>query len=308
MAISTRAVTTRLVTQGQSAASVGLQQAALDLAQAMPRLALEARQVATTAMHGLHGRRRAGQGENFWQFRHFTPGEAAATVDWRRSARGDNLYVREHEWDAAQTLWLWVDRSASMSLVSSLAQTSKIERALVLCLALADLLVHGGERVGLIGLVRPSSQRAIVEKLALALMASKAPPASLPEPISLAPRSEAILIGDFLCEPKELAATIAVLASRGARGHLLVIADPIEEAFPFAGRAELVDPENGAKFLAERTQDLRQAYELKLAGHRQALREVALRYGWSMTLHRTDRSASQAVLALHPLLREGIGA
>ncbi|WP_413992597.1 DUF58 domain-containing protein [Labrys okinawensis] len=299
------AVSTRLVSEQAALKSVGVQQAALDLAQAMPRLALEARQVAATAMHGLHGRRRAGQGENFWQFRHFASGEAASSVDWRRSARGDALYVREHEWDAAQTLWLWVDRSASMNLASSLAQTSKIERALMLCLALADLLVRGGERVGLIGVVRPSSQRAIIQKLALAMMTAKEEPSGLPDRIALAPRSEAILIGDFLGEPETLAATIGALASRGARGHLLVIADPVEETFPFAGRTELIDPESGGKFLAARAQDIRQAYETRLAAHRDAVRAVARRFGWSMTLHRTDRPASQAVLAVHPLLQQG---
>jgi uncharacterized protein (DUF58 family) len=299
------AVSTRLVSEQKAVKSAGLQQAALDLAQAMPRLALEARQVAATAMHGLHGRRRAGQGENFWQFRHFTSGEAAANVDWRRSARGDGLYVREHEWDAAQTLWLWVDRSASMTLVSSLAQASKIERALVLCLAVADLLVRGGERVGLIGLARPSSQRAIVEKFALALMTAKAETSGLPDRIALAPRSEAILIGDFLGEPEELAGTIGTLAARGARGHLMMIADPVEETFPFMGRTELIDPEGGGKFLAPRAQDIRQAYETRLAAHRDAVRAVARRFGWSVTLHRTDKPASQAVLALHPLLQGG---
>jgi uncharacterized protein (DUF58 family) len=299
------AVSTRLVSEQKAVKSAGLQQAALDLAQAMPRLALEARQVAATAMHGLHGRRRAGQGENFWQFRHFTSGEAAANVDWRRSARGDGLYVREHEWDAAQTLWLWVDRSASMTLVSSLAQASKIERALVLCLAVADLLVRGGERVGLIGLARPSSRRAIVEKFALALMTAKAEASGLPDRIALAPRSEAILIGDFLGEPEELAGTIGTLAARGARGHLVMIADPVEETFPFMGRTELIDPESGGKFLAPRAQDIRQAYESRLAAHRDAVRAVARRFGWSVTLHRTDKPASQAVLALHPLLQGG---
>ncbi|CAM5770632.1 hypothetical protein LMIY3S_03238 [Labrys miyagiensis] len=300
-------VSTRLVSEQAVIRSTAAQQAALDLAEAMPRLALEARQVAATAMHGLHGRRRAGQGENFWQFRHFASGEAAANVDWRRSARGDDLYVREHEWDAAQTIWLWVDRSASMNLASNLAQTSKIERALVLCLALADLLVHGGERVGLIGVARPSSQRAIIQKLALALMTAKEEPAGLPGGIALAPRSEAILIGDFLGEPEALAATLGALAGRGARGHLLVIADPVEETFPFDGRTELVDPETGDKFLAARAQDIRKAYEARLAAHREALRATARRFGWSVTLHRTDKPASQAVLALHPLLQQGGG-
>ena len=102
------------------------------------------------------------------------------------------------------------------------------------------------------------------------------------------------------------AETIAALASRGARGHLLMIADPIEETFPFAGRAELVDPEDGRRFLSGRVQELRKTYEGKLAAHRQAVRDIAGRFGWSLSLHRTDKPASQAVLSLHPLLRQGI--
>jgi uncharacterized protein (DUF58 family) len=129
----------------QSARSPGRQEVfdALALAQRMPRLILEARRVAATLAHGIHGRRRAGQGETFWQFRPFVAGEAAQRVDWRRSARDDRLYVREREWETAHTIWFWIDRSASMGFASNLAQAPKIERALVLGLALADAFVEG---------------------------------------------------------------------------------------------------------------------------------------------------------------------
>src|SRR5580765_2278125 len=124
--------------------------AARSLSATMPRLILEARRVAATVIHGLHGRRRAGTGENFWQFRRFMSGEPAARVDWRRSARDDHLYVREREWEAAHTVWIWADRSPS----------------LVVAFALAEVLVEGGERVGVPGLMRPSATRKIIEKMA----------------------------------------------------------------------------------------------------------------------------------------------
>ena len=111
-------------------------------------------------LHGAHGRRRAGTGEAFWQFRPFGPGEAVSRIDWRRSARDDRTYVREREWEAAQTVWLWIDRSPSMAFVSDLAREPKLDRALVLGLAAADLLVRGGERVGLLGLTRAMATRA----------------------------------------------------------------------------------------------------------------------------------------------------
>src|SRR5437016_6699638 len=130
------------------------------LSATMPRLILEARRVAATVIHGLHGRRRAGTGENFWQFRRFMSGEPSSRVDWRRSARDDHLYVREREWEAAHTIWIWPDLSPSMEFASPLGRETKRDRALVLAFALGELLVRGGERVGIPGTMRPTANRA----------------------------------------------------------------------------------------------------------------------------------------------------
>src|ERR1017187_195267 len=150
------------------------------LAAAMPRLILEARRVATTVIHGLHGRRRAGSGENFWQYRRFVSGEPASKVDWRRSARDDNLYVRELEWEAAHTIWIWPDRSPSMAFISPQAIHSKLDRALIVGFALAEILVAGGERVGVPGLMRPTGSRDVLEKLAQLMLHDAAERNSLP--------------------------------------------------------------------------------------------------------------------------------
>src|SRR5438105_11978274 len=132
------------------------------LAARVPRLILEARRVASTVIHGLHGRRRAGAGENFWQYRRFTNGEPSHNVDWRRSARDDHLYVREREWEAAHTVWVWPDRSPSMVFASPLVWETKLDRALVVGFALAHVMVEGGERVGIPGLLRPTASRDVI--------------------------------------------------------------------------------------------------------------------------------------------------
>ena len=144
------------------------------LAAGMPRLILEARRVAATVIHGLHGRRRAGPGENFWQYRRFVSGEPAARVDWRRSARDDHLYVREQEWEAAHTVWLWPDRSPSMAFASKQSRDSKLERGLIVTFALAELLVSGGERVGIPGLLNPTASRNVIDKMAQAMLHDEA--------------------------------------------------------------------------------------------------------------------------------------
>src|SRR5690606_32338987 len=176
--------------------------AAHELTARLPHLVLEARRVAASVSHGIHGRRRAGPGESFWQFRPFMSGESATRVDWRRSARDGRLYVREREWEAAHSIYLWADRSASMGFVSSLAAQSKVERALVLALALSEALVDAGERVGLIGLAPPRASRNIVERFAeLVAKGSAGQDADLPAAEALPPLSEVVLVSDFLVEP-----------------------------------------------------------------------------------------------------------
>jgi uncharacterized protein (DUF58 family) len=282
-------------------ADAGKRRQALDLARRLPALALAARQAAASLQAGLHGRRRAGMGENFWQFRPFIAGEAAQNVDWRRSARDDRLFVREREWEAAQVLWVWADLSASMNYASSLAMQSKLDRALILALALADSCVRAGERAGWLGLTPLSGARAIVDSLALALSAKARRREhafdDLPAAVPLRSREKAVLIGDFLVDPSDFAETLRKLASQGARGHALMIFDPAEEAFPFAGQTEFFD-EAGALLRAGRAEEYAAIYRTRLEAHRGALAAAAKAQGWTFALHATDRPASEALLRL----------
>ena len=296
------AVTARLVESYGSDSAARVQEGALSLARRLPSLVAAAREIAASVMHGVHGRRRAGVGETFWQFRPFSAGEAAQRIDWRRSARDDRLFVREREWEAAHTVWLWMDQAPSMAFQSSLALQSKADRALVLGLAAADLLVRGGERVGLIQITRPLATRNIVERLADALLlASRSDDAALdnlPPDEALAPRTRALLIGDFLVEPASFADRLARLTARGARGHCVVIADPAEEGFPFAGHIEFLGVGSGDRFRAGRAEAYRADYLARLADHRARIVDIARANGFTVSLHHTDRPASQALLAL----------
>jgi uncharacterized protein (DUF58 family) len=292
----------KLLDQTERRSAQNGQQAAIDLARRLPSLVIDAREIASSLMHGMHGRRRAGMGETFWQFRPFVSGESTTRIDWRRSARDEHIYVREREWEAAHTVWIWTDRSASMAFTSTLAMQSKLERAIVLGFATADLLVRGGERVGALGLTPPLATRAIVERFAEAILVADrtatAEPEELPQAAPLAPRTRAVLIGDFLSDPAEIASTIATLAARGARGHLLMIADPIEETFPFQGHTEFMDVDSSATLRVGHAESFRADYLRRLTKHRLEVQDAARARGWSFALHRTDKPASEALLAL----------
>ena len=302
-------VDARLLETNERIAHAGHERGALDLSRRLPALIVAAKEVAATVMHGVHGRRRAGVGETFWQFRPFVWGESTTRIDWRRSARDDRVYVREREWEAAHTVWVWMDRSASMAFVSSLALQAKFDRALVLGLAVADLLVRGGERVGIPGLTRALATRGIVERFSEAMIDEDrrrtGQPAELPPADPLAPRTQAVLIGDFLSSPTDITATIHGMASRGALGHVVMIADPVEESFPFSGHTEFLDVDSSARLLVGEAQTFRDDYVLRLAAHRDAVREACRSRGWSFTVHRTDRPAAEALLALRMRLEAG---
>jgi len=276
------------------------------LAARVPRLILEARRVASTLIHGLHGRRRAGPGENFWQYRRFVNGEPSNSVEWRRSARDDNLYVREREWEASHTIWLWPDRSPSMDFISKLSEWSKLDRALVVSFALAEVLVQGGERVGIPEIMRPTSNRNIIEKMAQTIVHDTSERPSLPPNFSPAPFSEVLLLSDFWSPVSEFRRIIGQLAANGARGHVVQVVDPAEETFPYMGRVEFIEPEGLGSITAGRAETWRSEYQALVANHRAALRAECEQFGWSFTVHRTDRGPTELLFAIHA--RMGAGA
>lgn len=280
-------------TPGSEVLSRARQRAAL-----VPDCMVEAKRIANTVIAGWHGRRKRGIGENFWQFRPYSDGESFSRIDWRRSARDDHMYVRDREWEAAHTVWLWADMSPSMMYKSTLANVSKESRALVIMLALAEVLARSGERIGCPGIMEPVTARNAAERLAAAIM--HAPPTSgLPDTRMIRGASDIVLIGDFLDDADTVMDRITPLARRGLRGHVVEVADPAEESFPYAGRTEFTDPETGAKLTSGRAETLRDDYRRAYIARRDSIAEQLRRMGWSFTHHLTDSLASEALVAVH---------
>ncbi len=282
--------------------TIALEEAAQDLAAKLPALLVEARRVASTVAQGTHGRRRPGPGETFWQYRSFEQGDSAALIDWRRSAGSSHLFVREREWEAAHTVWIWLDLSPSMYFRSHLSTTSKAERAIVLALALASLLADAGERVGIPGLMPARAGHSAASLMMEALARALSGPAleCLPDAASrLGRHSELVILSDFLEAPERLAAGFSAIARQGVRGHVAQVLDPAEESLPYEGRVEFFDQETQARFVAERAEALRESYQKKLAAHKAAIAFHAGGLGWTPFLHHTNRPAVEALLPLH---------
>jgi uncharacterized protein (DUF58 family) len=284
------------------------QQRAEQLAGTLPPLLVAAERVAATVEQGVHGRRRIGQGETFWQFRRYEPGDAAQKIDWRQSAKSDPIFVREMEWAAAQSVWLWRDASPSMRYRSADALPLKLERAELLVLALAALLVRGGERIALLGGgALPTSGRPALTRMALRLGRDAADGESLPQVEPLPRHSHLVLVSDFLSPVEALEPLVRGFAQRSIHGHLLQVLDPAEESLPFSGRVRFLGVEGEGETLLSRVETVRDAYIGRLQAHRAALAALARAAGWSFSTTRTDRPPQAALLSLYLRLSQTRG-
>ncbi len=294
------------------AAAPHLAAEARSLAERIGRLRTEAAALARTVALGLHGRRQKGAGEDFWQYRPALAGDDAAAIDWRRSARDDALYLREREWQAAQEIRLAVEEGAAMLYASRRELPLKAERARVLALALGELLIDGGEKVGLLTPpLPPQAGRTAAARLAHALLgALAATPAEDHRPIPLGAAHAArdghlVLIADFLMPRDAFDHLLERLATGTARLTLLQILDPAEERFPYRGRTEFVSVSGRKRQELAEPAALGADYRRLLEERRERLRLLARRRGWRFAVHRTDRSATEAlawlVRALEPV-------
>lgn len=268
----------------------------------LPPLLVAAQRVANTVAQGVHGRRRVGQGDSFWQFRPFNQGDSISRIDWRASAKSDRSFIRETEWEAAQTVYLWRDGSGSMEWRSGAAAPYKRERAELLLLALAALLLRGGERVRLLGgPPRLRGGRFALEDLAegiAQLPAGDGMPPQLPIPR----HARAILIGDFLHPIAEISPVIAAMAATPVTGYMLQVLDPAETLLPYSGRVRFKGLEREADALVPRVEGIRDAYATALQKQQAGLAALCAAADWRFAVHRTDHPPEAALLAAYTAL------
>ena len=281
-----------------------LRKSAERLAAPYPALLAEAERVAAIVAQGVHGRRRSGQGETFWQYRDYSPSDSAHDIDWRRSARADHHYVRENEWEAANTVWMWRDGAAGMEWKSHKSLPTKKDRASVLMMALSSLLMRAGERCAVLGMSgRPHTGRFGIERISYKLATGAGDMTALSANFSA--HSKLILASDFLAPADEWREKLVALTARPATGILLHIVDPAERDFPFKGRVQMLSP--GSKlaklpFLLGRAEKLRDQYLEKFQAHEDALAQTTRRLGWTLITHTTDQPATQALSAMYQAL------
>ncbi len=268
---------------------------------ALPPLLVRAEKIAATVILGVHGRRAAGPGETFWQYRPYGFGDSTQRIDWHRSAQSDRVFIRENEWESANTLWVWCNTGPRMEFRSHLAADTKKDRAQTVALALASLASRAHERIGALGSPRqPGYGRLALLRVAEWFSVNHTE--GLPGAGPRQRRAAAVLVSDFLEPLDDVRCAVTTIAAAGVRGHLVQVADPAEETLPYEGRVEFLGLDKPLKYLSPKTEALREDYQRAYQRHREALRQLARSLGWSFTLHRTDEALAKALLPLHLLV------
>lgn len=287
-----------------SARPAGLRRRAEALAGALPPLMVAAEHLASTVQLGEHGRRRAGMGDEFWQFRPAHAGDGARAIDWRRSAKADGHFVREKEWQAAQSVQIWLDTSRSMEFTGARDRPAKADRARLLALALSVLMIRAGERVGLADADNPP-RAGEMQLMRLASLFAASPAGAdfgAPEGTVFLPNSRALFLSDFLADPAPAETALTAAADRGVRGVLMQVLDPVEEAFPFDGRTIFESMAGTIIHETRKAADLRDRYLERLAERKDRLALLARRTGWLYRCHHTGDAAQPALLWLYHAL------
>lgn len=275
-----------------------LQDQAESLAASLPPLLVAAERLASAVSLGVHGRRKAGMGESFWQFRRYVAEDSSSSIDWRQSAKSQHLFVREREWEAAEAVWFWRDGSAGMRFQSDFAQISKIDRATILALALCGLLVRGGERIALLGDGHaPALGRAPLRRIAHELIDFPPQDIALPPDAPVTKNAQFVWLSDFLSPLADIENAMRKWTRAGLTGHLVHIIDPAEEDFPYAGRTRF---EMGRETeTLGRAESVQPAYRARFRAHSETLAALSRRMGWSYLAHRTDKRPETALVALY---------
>ena len=271
------------------------------LSSSLPAIQIAADRIAATILQGTHGRRQAGLGDTFWEFRPYQQGDPVSRVDWKQTAKRSVPYIRENEWELAQSTWIWVDQSQSMNFKSRPELPDKLIRAIVLALALCSLLIKGGERIALLGSGMPpvSNRSKLNEILEILMSPPQSNAGTPPNGENLPKNAHVIVISDFLFPTEKLEKIIRSMASKGIKGHMLQIYDPAEDNFPFSGRIRFDGLENEGSLTFGRAENIQAEFTRLISNHRNSVTTIAQSLGWTCTNHGTDQRPETALLALY---------
>ncbi|MEZ5948670.1 MAG: DUF58 domain-containing protein [Planctomycetaceae bacterium] len=219
------------------------------------RLDLRARFIVEGFLSGLHASPFHGFSVEFSEHRRYATGDDPKDIDWLVYAKTDRYYVKKYQAETNITGYLLLDLSESMGYTFR-QQLTKFEYSVSLAAALAYMMIHQQDPVGLVlfdeklRTILPAKSRRSQLPQILALLAKARPTGQTDVADSLrrfAPmirhKSLIMVFSDLLVAPEPVLESLRLLRHAGHDIILFHVLDEAEVTFPFSGSVSLRDPE-----------------------------------------------------------------
>lgn len=175
-----------------------------------PALESKAFELANNLRFSPEGRQRTSHTEKMWKYRAYQGGEPASMIDWKQSARGRDIIVREHEKISHRHIFFW-------AMPDSLGPDIQ-EAAITILLALGYTLVKKERVIGWLSPDLPISRTASMLATLVENGLNQEDSGGQTHNI----RNQFIMLsGNFTQSPSEVLEKLRTYAAQGNRGLLL---------------------------------------------------------------------------------------
>jgi len=243
----------------------------------LAHLDVRARLVVEGFIAGMHRSPFHGFSVEFAEHRPYMPGDPLKNLDWKVWARSDRYLVKQYTEETNLRCHLLVDLSGSMGFRSERAAMSKLEYAQSLSAALAYLMLHQQDAVGVmlfadtpLTYVPPRAVRSHLDVLlgTLGHLEPKGRTRLGPALHQLAERIRrrglVVLCSDLMDRPDDVLSALQHFRHRHHEVIVCHVLDPDEIEFPYTETATFVDLESGDRLTTE-PWEIARRYREKLA-------------------------------------------
>ena len=261
-----------------------------EVIQTVARLDLRAKFIVEGFLSGLHASPFQGFSVEFSEHRRYSQGDDIKDIDWLVYAKTDRYYIKKYQAETNMTGFLMMDLSESMAYTYRQSMT-KFEYSICLAAALAYLMIHQQDPVGLITFdekirnIIPAQSRRTQLGTILALLAKSKPAGitdlagNLRKYVSIVKHKSLLMIfSDLLTDAEGVINSLQLVRHAGHDVILFHVLDEAEVTFPFQGQVELKDPETDEELRVDAL-GIQQEYLTALSEFRNRFRDKALQMG-----------------------------
>lgn len=234
-----------------------------EVIQSVARLDLRAKFIVEGFLSGLHASPFHGFSVEFSEHRRYTQGDDLKDIDWLVYAKTDRYYVKKYQAETNITGYLLMDLSESMAYTYR-QQLSKFEYSICLAAALAYLMIHQQDPVGVVtfdekiraSLPARSKRTQLANILSLLAKAKPTGPTEIARNLRqvaamVRHKSLMMLFSDLLTDPQPVIDAIRLLRYAGHDVIVFHVLDEAEVHFPFSGMLDLRDPETNETMVVD---------------------------------------------------------